>query len=326
MCPVIGCRRFIECPFFALYGLAMNFGALTFTLAGCLIWFASGCSSIRQTMMAGAADSLAMAAAQSFQQESDPKLAADAMPFALKTLDMLVLQQPDNPELRLAAAKSYIQYSSAFLDGEARKIEDEDFRAARELRQRAVRLYLRGRDYAASALEHRQPGFRGHTLDMLPRMQPADVPYLYWFGAGWAAAIAANPSDMGNVAAMPVVEAVMRRALELDPDFDSGALHDFFILYEGSRGEAAGGSTERAEQFFEQALNASAGKLASPYVSFATTVVIQQQDARRFRELLQTALAIDPDAHPDHRLANVVAQDKARWYLNNIEHFFLETE
>jgi predicted anti-sigma-YlaC factor YlaD len=286
----------------------------------------TGCSSIRQSMMAGAADSLATAAAQSFQQESDPVLAADAMPFALKTLDMLALQQPDNPEILLAAAKSYIQYSAAFLDWEARKIEDDDVRAARALRQRAVRLYLRGRDYAGAALEQRHPGFRDHTLNLLPRMQTPDVPYLYWYGAGWAAAIAANPSDMGNVAAMPLVEAVMKRALELEPDFDLGALHDFFILYEGGRGEAAGGSAERAEQFFEQALGASEGKLASPYVSLATTVVIQQQDAPRFRELLEAALAIDPDEHPDYRLANIVAQDKARWYLQNIENFFLETE
>ncbi|MGA1530308.1 MAG: TRAP transporter TatT component family protein [Kiritimatiellia bacterium] len=293
---------------------------------GCAFGLASGWSWMRVSMMEEATDSLAAAAALSFQQESDPALAADAMPFALKTLDMLALQQPDHPAILLAAAKSYIQYSAAFLDWEARKIEDEDFRAARDLRQRAARLYLRGRDYAAAALESRHPGFNDDLLDVLPRMKPADVPYLYWFGAGWAAAIAANPSDMSHVASLPLVEAVMRRAVELDPDFDRGALHDFFVLFEGGRGEAAGGNPRRAEEAFERAVQASAGELASPYVSLATTVMIQRQDAGRFKSLLEKALAIDPDANPDVRLANIIARDKARWYLTNIDNFFLETE
>lgn len=269
----------------------------------------------------------AEAAAQSFGRESDPVLAAQAMPFALKTLDMLALQHPDNAAIQLAAAKAYIQYSAAFLDWEARKLEAEHYNEAATLRRRAARLYFRGRDYALTALELSMPGSRTYLAkqpqEMLHRATATDAAILYWLGAGWAAGIATDPSNLNEVAALPVIESIMQRALELDADYGEGAIAEFFILYEGSRSAAAGGNPERAEMFFEQAVAASRGKLASPYVALATSLMIQRQDRHRFRALLEQALTIDPDGHPEHRLANMIARDKARWYLDHTDYFFL---
>ena len=58
----------------------------------------------------------------------------------------------------------------------------------------------------------------------------------------------------------------------------------------------------------------------------ATTVAIQQQDHQRFRSLLEQALAVDVNTAVDQRLANAVAQDKAMWYLANIDRFFILEE
>ena len=65
------------------------------------------------------------------------------------------------------------------------------------------------------------------------------------------------------------------------------------------------------------------GRLAGPYVSYAEAVVIPRQDVDRFVELMETALAVDPDEYPPARLVNILTQRKARWYLENIEDFFL---
>jgi predicted anti-sigma-YlaC factor YlaD len=41
---------------------------------------------------------------------------------------------------------------------------------------------------------------------------------------------------------------------------------------------------------------------------------------------LEKALAVDPDADPGNRLANLVAQRRARWLLKHIDDLFLGIE
>jgi hypothetical protein len=62
---------------------------------------------------------------------------------------------------------------------------------------------------------------------------------------------------------------------------------------------------------------------AGPYLSLATSVYMQQQDVKAFVRTLEQALAIDVDGKPEIRLLNVIMQDKAEWYLQHLENFFL---
>jgi predicted anti-sigma-YlaC factor YlaD len=291
---------------------------------------ATGCSTVRRAVVGDVSKSAAEAAASSFARENDLMLVAEAMPFALKTLDMLALQNPNDAAIQLAAARAYILYSNIALDWEARKLASTDMAAADRFRLRAVRLYLRGRDYAAAALALSHPDplvqLAEDPESFLSRMTADDVPALFWLGAGWAASIVVNPSDIGPLANAPLIEAVMRRVLALDSAYELGAIHEFFVLYDGSRSPSAGGDPERAEAAFAQALAISQGRLASPYVALATSLMVQQQDHLRYRALLEQALAIDPDAFPDLRLANTIAQEKARWYLEHLEDYFLIEE
>jgi predicted anti-sigma-YlaC factor YlaD len=65
---------------------------------------------------------------------------------------------------------------------------------------------------------------------------------------------------------------------------------------------------------------------ASPYVALATSVCVAEQDIGKFKELLNKALAIDIEARPQHRLANILTQRKARWLLDHIDNYFLLDE
>lgn len=274
--------------------------------------------------------SLAEGAARVFSNESDPALAADAMPFALKTLDMLALQQPDNADIHIAAARAYIVYSGAFLDWEARKLEFVDVEKAEQLKKRAARLHFRGRDYAAAALNLRHTDGMSRLMEnpdaFLITCDRADVPVLFWLASGWAAGIASDPSNMREFAQIGLIESIMRRCLALDPDYDDGSIHEFFMVFESTRSAAAGGSVDAARAYYDKALTASRNQRASPHVVMATAVMIPTQDLAGFRTLLQQALAVNIDDYPGQRLANSIAQDKARWYLDHIDLFFLTDE
>ena len=115
----------------------------------------------------------------------------------------------------------------------------------------------------------------------------------------------------------------MDRAYELDPDYGDGTIDDFYILYYASVTPDMGGSIDKAFYHFEEAVRKSEGLNAGPYVSLATSVYMQQQDVEAFVETLEKALAVDVDAKPEIRLLNVIMQDKAEWYLEHLEYFFL---
>ena len=278
-----------------------------------------------------AADRLGAALASGnsvYATDDDPELVGDALPFALKTIESLLAISPENPDLLLSAASGFTQYSYAYLQSEADYVEGTDLPRATHLRGRATRMYERALGYGQRGLEARHPGFtaelRRDPAAALAKTTVKDVPLLYWTGAAWAAAIASAKDDSELSADLPTVEAIMTRARALDPGYGDGAIWDFFISYDGGRPAAAGGSPARAREAFDKAVAASGGKRAAPYVSYAETVSISTQDRKEFATLLETALAIDPDAAPEQRLANLIAQKRARWLLARQDELFLE--
>ena len=53
-------------------------------------------------------------------------------------------------------------------------------------------------------------------------------------------------------------------------------------------------------------------------------VAVAEENREEFRQLRETALAIDPDEEPSNRLLNLVAQRRARSLLDHIDDLFFE--
>ena len=113
------------------------------------------------------------------------------------------------------------------------------------------------------------------------------------------------------------------RAAALDESWGDGAIHSFLISYELTRQGAPGNPTDRARKHFERAVELTRGQQAGPFVTFAETVCVEQQDVKQFEALLNRALAINADAQPETRLVNLVMQRRARWLLAKKEDLFL---
>ena len=176
-----------------------------------------------------------------FTSDDDPELIRGALPFSLKLIESLLAESPRHQGLLLAAASGFTQYSYAFVQQEADEMEPRDLGEAERLRKRARRLYLRARNYGVRGLEVRHRDF-GSSLRQNPKgaveqASLSDVPLLYWTAASWGAAIAISKDDPELIADLPAVEALIDRALQLDEDYDSGAIHGFLITYEPSRPE-----------------------------------------------------------------------------------------
>lgn len=310
-----------------------NPAALRVVLAGlvALSSVATGCT-VRSFATKKLADTFA-ATGSSYASDDDPELIREAAPFGLKTMEQLADEQPQHVGLMTALASGYVEYGFAFVQQDADRMETVDMKHAGWLRERARRLYLRARGYGLRGLEVGHPGFTaafrepgpktdGARKQVLATMTKADVPLLYWTAAAWTLAIVDGKDDMRLVGSLPLAELIMNCAYALDPDWDHGSLEEFYVSYDGARSEAEGGGPERARQHLQRALRLSQNKKVSALVSFAETVLVDQQDKTGFVQMLQQVLDFDADKYPEYRLANVIAQRRARWLLTRTDDLF----
>jgi predicted anti-sigma-YlaC factor YlaD len=293
----------------------------------CFILLAS--CSITQLAINAVSDALTGSGSSDvFTGDSDPVLVGDALPFAIKLYETLLSQNPKHRGLILTTGSLFVMYANAFVQSPAEMLPvDKYMEKAAEL-ERAKNLFLRGADILYGGLDLKYPGFNGAyengTLDsFLAKMKKDDVPYLYWAVAGVLSAFSLDSFNMTLGVRIPELKAMIERAYALDPDFNNGAIDDFFIIFYSALPENLGGSRDMAFQHFQRAVEKSGGLSASPYVSYAKSVAIPAQDYDTFKEMLETALAINPDEDTSNRLMNILSLQKARFLLDNAGAYFI---
>lgn len=286
----------------------------------------SGCS-VQRLAVNALADALAESG-DVYASDEDPELVRDALPFALKTTESLLSEAPDHPGLLLAACQGFTQYAYAFIEPEAEKLRWQNFSRSEALRARALKMYLRARGYCLRALENRRAGITDELIrqtgSSLAEFGAEDLDLLYWSGASWGAAIAAGIDRPELVADLPAARALLERVLELDEAYNHGTIHEAFISLESLPAEM-GGSAKRARQHYRRSIELSAGSNASPHVTLGAGLAVKEQNRAEFEDLMALALAVNVDRRPEIRLANLLAQRRARWLLDQADDLFLDS-
>jgi predicted anti-sigma-YlaC factor YlaD len=282
--------------------------------------------SIKKTAVNKLGDALAETGS-TFASDDDPELVGEAIPFGLKTMESLLAESPRHRGLLLAACSGFVQYAYGWIQLEADYVEEESLAQATHMRERARRMYLRALGYGLRGLEVDYPGLRAElTRDpvvALEKTKAKDVPLLYWSAVAWAGAMALKINDSEVSADQPIVEALARRALAFDPDWEMGSIHEFFVSWESGR-SSIGGSREKALEHYQEALRLSQGLKASPHLTYAESICVPEQDRAAFTASLEKALAVDATTPNDQRLVNILVQKRARWLLERVDEYFIE--
>jgi TRAP transporter TatT component family protein len=257
----------------------------------------------------------AMASATSvYESDNDPEFVRLAAPGTLKTIEMLLTQSPDHPQLLLTACRGFTEYSYGFLQVEA-EVRAADAAAASDLRTRAGKMYQRARGYCLHALEVKHPGLTKQALASDPaaalnQARVDEVPLLYWAAASWGAELSLAQNQLARIAEVATVRALLNRAKALNDGWDRGAIYEALIAFDGLS-PLLGGSPARARADFEKAMQLSDGKSVFAHVALAATLT----DRAEKRRLLEQALAIDVSTLTSRRLTNLIAQRYARALL-----------
>lgn len=299
--------------------------------SGSLPWLAAllvlcGCSPSRLAEEA-VANSIA-GTSGTFASDDDPLLIEAAVPFALKTMESLLVDLPRHERLLRAAASGFAGFGYAFVQEDADEFAVKEPDRAAALRLRARKLFLRARGYGLRGLEVAHPGLADALLTgnaearrtALAATVPEDVPTLYWTGVPWALAIADGKDQLVLVGQLPALGDLMDRALTLDPDWNAGSLHEFFVSFDSARDHKAD-----AEAHYKKALELDHGTRLGVKVAYAESVLVASQDRAAFEKLLREVLlfAVDAKAARPDRLANLLAQRRARWLLSRADDLFV---
>ncbi len=265
-----------------------------------------------------------------YKSDNDIVLVGEALPFSLKFVEMLLAESPEHTGLLTTAARGFTTYAYVYVQFAADLVAADDLAQARVLRARARLLYDRAYHYAVRGLDHYYPGIPQQlrlkpeeaVLRLTGKYADRTIPLIYWSAASLGLAISVSRDDVSMLARIEEVEALLSQAVRLDEEWNEGALHEFWVTFAGAQRHSI--DEAQVREHYRQALELSSGTRAGLHLALAEAVSVPNQDIDEFNFLLSKALSIDPDAAPSHRLANLVAQRRARWLMGRTDELFLE--
>jgi predicted anti-sigma-YlaC factor YlaD len=284
-----------------------------------LVLALSGCA-VRPFVVDQTAQALS---GQGMSSEDDLQLAREASAFYLKFSESVLKETPGHLKLAESVSAGFTQYAYAFVAFDAEKLDakhPKHPKDAAQMRERAGRMYARAHRHAMTALERSQPGFALALRQADPKKQPrltqAQVPLAYWAAASLGGWISMSKDDPDVVADLPLSMRLAELAWQVDPSYGQGALASLMGTLEGAK---VGGSRQKAQAYYDQAIALGKGQEAGPYVAKAEGVALPAEDRKQFEQLLKQAL----DISQQHRsLQNVVMRERAQWLLSSVDDLF----
>lgn len=250
-------------------------------------------------------DKVVAPAVANIQQQTDIQLVCDGAPAYLLMVDSMLASNPEDESLLTIASQAYVGYTGALAACEAP----------------TARIKTNGdksRLYGNRLLEEKIHAFsEPDKLDEnLAKMSKGDVPELFWGSFGiltWIQLESGSPAAMADLI---IVEKTMDRVLELDEEFQGGAVHLFFAGFYAAKPVYIGGDPKKAEMHFEKALAKGDRKFLLTQVTYAKTLARLTFDQKLHDTLLQEVIDFDIESAPEYALSNRIAQEQAKELLD----------
>ena len=279
---------------------ALLIGVVAFTL--------SGCASLISSATSGFTDNLSA----SILNQDDPETAKAALPTFMVTIDSMLRNNPDDPDLLASGATLYASYGAIFADDEVR----------------ASRLTTRARRYALKAMcETYAPAcdWPDNNYDefvaTLDGIGPKHSEVLYTYGFASLTYLRAHSSDWNALAELPQMEALFNHYLNISGDEVNGAVYTYMGILLTLMPPAMGGRPEEARGYFEKAIVLSDGNDLGAKVEYARMYARLLYERELHDRLLDEVMAADP-YHDGFTLSNVLAKEQAEALLAEADDYF----
>jgi hypothetical protein len=286
--------------------------ALKPVLSVLMVIFLAGCSLNK--MIVRLSVPIIEARISALFQEDDYELVKASFPSNIKSLEGMLVNDPENSQLHVYTAYAYYSYAFTF-------VEDED-------RDRASGLYYR-------CLQHGKQGLQGFGIDEQLINGPTDelqqainaqhresAEALFWTALCWAKIIEINREQVLNIFQWHKAVIMMKRVQQLDASIYLHGPDLFFGVYYGSRPPLLGGDYQLSERYFDEARRATNNRLLIVDLLQAQYLERQRHDRQAFRKKLKAIIAAPDTLVKEYALVNVVAKRKAQHLLKKEQQWF----
>ena len=153
---------------------------------------------------------------------------------------------------------------------------------------------------------------------------------MYWYAANlgkWAAA----KGFATRLKYKDDLKATMDHVKSLEPEFFYAATWRYFGGYEAATAGIAGGSLDKSKENFEKAIALAPNYFGTKvlYADYLCTKLQKDTDGdgiadgkKKFKELLESVIAADPNVDPEIAAENTIEQAKAKKLLAQIDQLF----
>jgi len=265
-----------------------------------------------------------------YLRETDLELVEPALAASVKLTEALLETVPDDTRLLLQVVQGLAGYTYAFVEVRIEAARGRDPEEVRLHTQRAQRLYQRGLQYGLRLLsQYHPPLLKATSLPLetltlqLRRLDREAVPALLWTSFCWGGFLNLERTALETVTALPLLQAMLTRLLELDEGYLYGLPHLLQAVHYASFTVALGGDPAQAQHHFMRAYALSQGRLLLVPLLEAQYYAVQVQDRALFTERLQHILEAPETLFPEQALLNAVARHRAVLLLRHIDELFI---
>ena len=263
------------------------------------------------------------------EEESDIEVGEQSGLAMLKTLEVFQRQNPENPVYLFLLAKGYTSYGFGFLENRMLQYQYKDPARYDVYLERAKLFYSRGKSFGLRLIEKRDKGLR-EAIDQgleplrkrLAGAGQGEVEALFWTALSWGNYVNLTKDSVRSVSDLAIVEAIMGRVLELNPNYFYGGPHLFYGAYYSSRPAMLGGNVTKGKEHFEAAAKATGRRFLMTYVLEAQYLAVQEQDKSLYGELLSKVEDGKAELLPEQRLANELAKERAKFLRDSEKKLF----
>jgi hypothetical protein len=282
-------------------------------IAAGLIASLTGCSTSRfavGSVMVPVLDNARDAAFAS----NDVQTFRDAAPSNLFLIEGLIRTDPGNRDLLLNAAMLYFAYAFSF-------VEDAD-------PAYASLLYQKGFEHGKTVLLENKKLPRSFDVPFsdfeaaLPDLRKKDVPAAVWTAVNWSQFIALHLDSTAVLRDIPKVTRLLERVTELDATFFEGLPYILVGSLHSFKPPMMGGSPEKSLENFQKAFAVSGESFLLARYFYARFYLYRVQDAESFEETLEQVNRYSIPPSDRYRLLNLIAQQKSRILLEEIDDLF----
>ncbi len=222
--------------------------------------------------------------------------------------------------------KSKVEFAYGIILEKSDRIIEDNYMDSQEQSRKAQRLFLETKQLCFENLgvsKANSDDWWGYLKKS--NLTKENIYELYYLSASIGGLIKTSKGDPKEIINFPQIGILLRKAINLEPNWNNGSLQSAMTNYTASRMDIDKSIMKDSINFyFDKTLDYSESLDASAFVAYAELVYKPDQNKEDFISILEKAISIKTQKGSNFKLSNIIAQNRANWLLSNVEDYFIE--